>query len=83
MYISAGDFGHDVKFPAKSRVGGFLMAVIPGKMGICIYSPPLDVNGNNVRGGEFCKRLVTSFSYNYGFFKNNGIINNGDRGLRF
>jgi glutaminase len=78
LYTSAGDFGHDVGFPAKSGVGGFLMAVIPGKMGICIYSPPLDVNGNSVRGVEFCKRLVTSLPYNYGFFKNNGIINNDE-----
>lgn len=78
MYTSAGNFGHEVQLPAKSGVGGFLMLVVPGKFGLCIYSPPLDVNGNCVRGVELCKRLVSTLPYNYGFFRNNGIINNND-----
>jgi glutaminase len=36
--------------PAKSGVGGGLIAVSPGKFGIAVVSPPLDDAGNSVRG---------------------------------
>ena len=36
--------------PAKSGVGGGLIAVSPGKFGIAVISPPLDKAGNSVRG---------------------------------
>ena len=39
-----------IGMPAKSGVGGAIMIVIPGLMGIAIISPPLDKNGNSVKG---------------------------------
>ena len=31
------------------------MAVIPGVMGLCLFSPPVNKNGNSVRGLRFCE----------------------------
>ena len=50
MYDGAGDFALTVGVPAKSGVGGGIMAVVPGSMGIGIFSPPLDSKGNSVAG---------------------------------
>jgi glutaminase len=38
------------------------MLVVPGVMGVCIWSPRLDSLGNSVRGVEFCKELVTNYN---------------------
>lgn len=38
------------------------MVVIPGRMGICTYSPKLDELGNSVRGVEFCQRLSKQYN---------------------
>ncbi|MGY6270591.1 glutaminase A, partial [Achromobacter denitrificans] len=50
MYGSSGDWAYTVGLPAKSGVGGGILAVVPGKMGIAAFSPPLDLAGNSVRG---------------------------------
>ena len=50
MYDGSGNFAIDVGVPAKSGVGGGIMAVVPGSMGIGIFSPPLDSKGNSVAG---------------------------------
>jgi len=49
LYTSSGDWAYTVGLPAKSGVGGGLVAVSPGKMAIAAYSPPLDTAGNSVR----------------------------------
>lgn len=49
LYERSGDWAYSVGLPAKSGVGGGLMAVVPGVMGIAAFSPPLDVAGNSVR----------------------------------
>jgi Glutaminase len=36
--------------PAKSGLSGCIIAVIPGQIGICVYSPPIDQRGNSLRG---------------------------------
>ncbi len=63
MYDFSGEFAFTIGLPAKSGVGGGLMVVIPKVMGICIWSPALDQNGNSVRGIDFCRELVRSFNF--------------------
>ena len=57
MYDSAGDWFYTVGLPAKSGVAGGIIAVLPGQLGIAVYSPPLDVHGNSVRGIKVCEDL--------------------------
>jgi glutaminase len=62
MYDHAGSWLYEVGMPAKSGVGGGIIAVLPGRFGIGIFSPRLDKKGNSVRGIEACKRLSRDFS---------------------
>jgi glutaminase len=61
MYDFAGSWLYEVGMPAKSGVGGGIIAVLPGRFGIGIFSPPLDEKGNSVRGIEACKRFSQDF----------------------
>ena len=61
MYDYAGSWLHDVGMPAKSGVGGGIIAVVPGRFGIGIFSPRLDAKGNSVRGIAACERLSQDF----------------------
>jgi glutaminase len=57
MYDAAGDWVSAVGMPAKSGVGGGIVAVLPGQLGIGVYSPLLDQKGNSVRGVRLCRSL--------------------------
>jgi glutaminase len=57
MYDNAGQWAFDVGLPAKSGVSGGVLAVLPGQLGFGVYSPPLDVRGNSVRGIKVCEQL--------------------------
>ncbi|MGB3685172.1 MAG: glutaminase A [Ornithinimicrobium sp.] len=57
MYDDAGEWMVRVGMPGKSGVGGGIIAVVPGQVGIAVYSPRLDHHGNSVRGVLACERL--------------------------
>jgi glutaminase len=73
MYDFSGEFAFTIGLPAKSGVGGGLMIVIPNVMGLCVWAPPLDQNGNSVKGVRFCRELVRHFN-----FHNYDILVSGD-----
>ena len=57
LYDGAGEFAYRVGMPGKSGVGGGIIAVIPGDMSICVWSPELDKNGNSLAGTAALERL--------------------------
>ena len=58
MYDGAGDWHVNVGLPAKSGVAGGLLAVVPGRLGLGVFSPPLDAQGNSVRAARVCRDIV-------------------------
>ncbi|MFC0447118.1 glutaminase A [Rhodococcus jostii] len=65
MYDAAGKWVYEVGLPAKSGVGGGIVAVLPGQIGIAIYSPRLDSHGNSVRGVEACRALSNELELHF------------------
>jgi len=50
MYDRAGEVAYRVGLPAKSGVGGGIVAVVPNRCTLCVWSPGLDEHGNSVAG---------------------------------
>ncbi len=57
-YDSAGQFDYEVGIPCKSGVSGAIVGVVPGRLGVCAWSPPLDDSGNS-RAGRAALHLLT------------------------
>ncbi len=59
LYEQSGLWAYKVGIPAKSGVSGGFMAVVPGVLGVGVYSPRLNEGGNSVRGIKACESLAS------------------------
>ncbi len=58
-YDSVGDFAYRVGLPGKSGVGGGIVAVMPDKFSICVWSPGLNESGNSLAGTKALELFTT------------------------
>ena len=64
LYDGSGGWAWHVGLPAKSGVGGGIVAVAPGKGAIAVFAPPLDEAGNSVKAQEVIEYVAQKLSYN-------------------
>jgi glutaminase len=64
LYDDSGIWLYNSGLPAKSGVGGGLLAVAPGKFGIAVVSPPLDAAGNSVKAQKVIRYVVEQLGAN-------------------
>lgn len=64
LYDDSGKWLFESGLPAKSGVGGGLIAVVPGRFGIGTFAPPLDAAGNSVRGQKAIIDITTRLKAN-------------------
>ncbi len=64
LYDDSGIWYYNTGLPAKSGVGGGIVAVVPGKFGIGVVSPPLDKAGNSVKAQYVIKYVVEQLKVN-------------------
>ena len=58
-YDAVGDFAYRVGLPGKSGVGGGILAVMPGKFSLCVWSPGLNASGNSLAGTRALELFTT------------------------
>jgi len=64
LYDGSGGWSWHVGLPAKSGVGGGIVAVAPGKGAIAVFSPPLDEAGNSVKAQEVIQYVANKLDLN-------------------
>jgi len=64
LYDGAGDWLYNTGTPAKSGVGGGIVAVVPGKLAIGVFAPPLDSIGNSVKGQLAATYIINELGLN-------------------
>jgi glutaminase len=64
LYDSSGYWAWHVGLPAKSGVGGGIVAVVPGKGAIAVFAPPLDEAGNSVKAQRVIEYVTNKLDYN-------------------
>jgi len=57
-YDAAGDVAFSIGLPCKSGVGGGIVAVVPDKLTLCVWSPALDATGNSLLGMKALEMFV-------------------------
>ncbi|HEY4361772.1 MAG TPA: glutaminase A [Bryobacteraceae bacterium] len=72
LYDYAGGWAYEVGLPAKSGVGGGIFGVVNRQLGVSVYSPKLDAQGNSVRGILACKEIASHFGLHAFEFTNVG-----------
>lgn len=64
LYDGSGGWAWSVGLPAKSGVGGGIVAIAPGKGAIAVFAPPLDEAGNSVKAQEVIEYVARKLNYN-------------------
>ena len=64
LYDGSGGWSWHVGLPAKSGVGGGIIAVVPGKGAIAVFAPPLDAAGNSVKAQKVIGYVAQKLDYN-------------------
>ncbi len=64
LYDGSGGWSWRVGLPAKSGVGGGIVAVVPGKGAIAVFAPPLDGAGNSVKAQKVIEYVARKLDYN-------------------
>ena len=58
-YDAVGDFAYRVGLPGKSGVGGGIVALIPGRLCVAVWSPGLNSSGNSLAGTQALELFTT------------------------
>ena len=64
LYDGSGGWAWHVGLPAKSGVGGGIVAIAPGKGAIAVFAPPLDEAGNSVKAQRVIEYVTQKLNYN-------------------
>ncbi len=64
LYTGSGDWLYANGLPAKSGVGGGIVCVVPGKLALAAFAPPLDAAGNSVRGQKALTDVIARLGLN-------------------